>query len=29
MFGLVSVAKEMGKTVNSHNKSREKLKKFF
>ena len=29
VFGLVSVAKEMGKTVNSHNKSREKLKKFF
>ena len=28
MFGLVSVKKEMGKTVNSHKKSREKLKKF-
>ena len=28
MFGLVSVEKEMGKTVNSHKKSREKLKKF-
>ena len=28
MFGSVSVEKEMGKTVNSHKKSREKLKKF-
>ena len=28
MFGLVSIKKEMGKIVNSHKKSREKLKKF-
>ena len=28
VFGWVSVEKEMGKTVNSHKKSREKLKKF-
>ena len=28
MFGSISVKKEIGKTVNSHKKSREKLKKF-
>ena len=28
MFGSVSIEKEMGKIVNSHKKSREKLKKF-
>ena len=28
MFGSVLVEKEMGKTVNSHKKSRKKLKKF-
>ena len=28
MFGSVSVKKEIGKTVNSHKKSREELKKF-
>ena len=28
MFGSVSAEKEIGKTVNSHKKSREKLKKF-
>ena len=28
MFGSVSVEKEMGKTINSHKKSRERLKKF-
>ena len=29
MFGLVLVEKEMGKTVNSHKNSREKIEKVF